>query len=158
MPSNARIAFALALEDVDAQISHASSFAGGSRGAPAAVAGVTRPGRPFTRAATVMLAAGFEGFVEALATETGTHLALTPEQTRDLREQVSRSHGSNVSHIHNLLAAVGLPFILDTISWRGLPRGEVRAFVRELSTARNKIAHGAAPPSAQLKKVQRLVV
>lgn len=155
VPSNARIAFDVALADVDAQIAHAASFAGGTRGAPAAVGGVARPGRPFTRAATVMLAAGFEGFVEALVTEMGSHLSLTPEQSRDLRDQVARSHGSNVGHVHSLLATVGLPFVLDTIGWRGLPRGEVRAFVKELSAARNKIAHGAAPRSAQLVDVQR---
>jgi len=50
----------VALADVDAQIKHSVSFSGGTPGAPAAVAGVARPGRPFTRAAKVLFAAAFD--------------------------------------------------------------------------------------------------
>jgi len=155
MPSNSRTKLDVALADVDAQIKHAVSFAGGTRGAPAAVAGVARPGRPFTRAATVLLAAAFEGYVESLVTETATHLALSAEQVRDLKTLVGRSHGSNIHHIHGLFATVGMPFVLDEIRWRGLPRGAVRTFVKDLSSRRNKIAHGTAPENARLADVQR---
>ncbi len=155
MPSKARDQLGVALSDVDAQIKHAASFAAGKRGAPSAANGLIRPGRPFTRAATVMLAAGFEGFVESLATETAGFLGLSAEQRKDLKDQVGRSHGSNIHHIHALFASIGMPFVLDEIGWRGLPKGEVRNLVKELSKARNQIAHGHAPPSSQLRNAQR---
>lgn len=155
MPSNARHRLDIVLADVDAHIAHARSFAGGTRGRPAAIAGVKHPGRPFIRAATVLLAGAIEGYVEAVVGETGTALKLTPQQSKDLKEQISRSHGANVHHVHALTASVGLPFVADTIGWKGLPKGGVRQLLGDLSTRRNKIAHGSAPEEARVVDVQR---
>lgn len=155
MPSNAFTRLSVALADVDAQIAHAKTFAGGRRGAPASVNGVARPGRPFTRAATVMLAGALEGYVEALAIETGKALGYSPQQMKDLDYVVGRSHGANVGHIHNLFAQVGMPFVLDTVGWKGLPKGTVRKFVGDLAKRRNQIAHGAAPQVAVVVEVER---
>lgn len=155
MPSIARDQLDIVLSDVDAHIAHARSFAGGKRGAPRAVAGVKRPGRPFTRAATVLLAGAMEGYIEAVVAETGRALGLSTQQLKDLDRQINQSHGANVHHVHQLTAAVGLPFVADSIGWRGLPSGGVRQLLRELASRRNKIAHGSAPEGARVAEVQR---
>ena len=155
MPSKARLRLDIVLADVDTHITQARSFAGGKRGRPAAVAGVKHPGRPYIRAATVLLAGAMEGYVEAVVAETGAALKLTPQQTKDLKDQIGRSHGANVHHVHALTASIGLPFVADTIGWKGLPAGGVRQLLGDLSTRRNKIAHGSAPEEARVADVQR---
>lgn len=102
-----------------------------------------------------MLSAAVEAYVEALVTETGTALHLTSEQQKDIKTQVSRSHGMNVYHVHQLSAMVGLPFVVDRVGWRGLPVGEARKLLSDLATSRNKIAHGKAPKNAQLVEIER---
>jgi len=155
MPSLARAQFDIALADVDALIQQAKSFSKGKRGAPASVAGVVRPGRSFTHAAAVLLAGAIEGYVEAVVTETATAQKLTTPQMKELKERVKASHGASVRHVHGLTAHIGLPFVLDTIGWRGLPAGGVRTLLDELSTRRNKVAHGAAPKGARVADVER---
>jgi hypothetical protein len=155
MPSDARTQFSIALADVDAHIAHARSFAGGTRGAPAAVGGVKRPGRPFTHAAAVLLAGAIEGYVEAVVAETAASLGLSTEQLRDLKEQIRGSHGANVKHVHQLTAQIGLPFVLDSIGWNGLPPNGVRNLLTDLSSRRNKIAHGSAPAGSRVSEVVR---
>lgn len=144
----------IALADTDALLAHAKSFAGGKKGAPKAAGGVSRPGRPFTRAATVMLAGATEAFLESLALETGTHLQLSPNQTKDLKSAVDRMHGIGADKVHGIYAMLGCPFILDDLGWKGLPKGSVRDRLAELHKARNKIAHGSAPASARIVSVQ----
>lgn len=155
MTSAARKRLDIVLADVDTHIAQARSFAGGTRGAPAAVAGVKRPGRPYIRAATVLLAGAIEGYVEGVVEETGVALGLSPLQLRDLKSQIARSHGANVHHVHQLTATIGLPFVTDSIGWSGLPRGGVRQLLGDLSTRRNKIAHGSAPKEARVNDVAR---
>ena len=155
MPSVARSRFDVALADVGVHIAHARTFSGGKRGAPAAVGGVARPGRPFTHAAAILLGAAIEGYIEAVVEETAVALGMTTDQLKDLKSQIRSSHGANVHHVHALTAQVGLPFVLDTIGWRGLPPGGVRKLLGDLATRRNKIAHGAAPKGAQVADVQR---
>lgn len=155
MPSEARNRLAIALGDVDALLAHAKSFSNGRRGAPAAVGGISRPGRPFTRAATVLLAGAVEGYVEAVVAETGGHLGLSAQQQRDLQAQIKRSHGANVYHVHQLTAQIGLPFVADQIGWQGLPAGGVRTLLSEIANRRNRIAHGNAPNTANVAEVER---
>lgn len=155
MPSQARQDLDQALADVDAQIEHAKSFSKGARGAPAAHDGRSKPGRPFTRAGVVMLSAAVEGYVESLVMETGTALLLSPAQQKDIKEQVGRSHGMNVHHVHHLTAMVGLPFVVDNVGWRGLPLGTARKLLSELARARNQIAHGRPPAKAQVTDLER---
>ncbi len=155
MPSKALAQLSIALADVDAQIAYAKTFAGGTKGAPGSVDGVARPGRPFTRAATVMLAGALEGFVEALTAEAGGALQYSTEQQKDLKNVIGRSHGANVGHIHNLFAQIGVPFALDRVGWQGIQKGTVRQFVGALSTRRHHIAHGSAPKGAMLADVER---
>lgn len=144
----------VALGDVDSLLQHAQSFAGGKRGAPKSRAGVARPGRPFTRAATVMLAGALEAYLESLALETGKYLNLTAQQSQDLKILTSNMHGISVGKIHGLYATLGCPFILDDFGWKGLPKGTVRSRLSQLHKARNQIAHGNAPEAAQVAKVQ----
>ncbi|WP_448236156.1 hypothetical protein [Microbacterium paulum] len=155
MPSVARTRLDIVIADVDAHIAHARSFAGGTRGAPAAVAGVARPGRPFTRAATVLLAGAMEGYVEAVVSETARALSFTTQQMKDFERQIEFSHGVSVRHLHQLTAVIGLPFVADSIGWKGLPKGGVRQLLADLSSRRNKIAHGAAPDEARVSDVLR---
>lgn len=155
MPSSARYRLDIASADVDAHLAHARSFAGGTRGRPATAGGVKHPGRPFIRAATVLLAGAMRGYVEAVVAETGTALRLTLQRSKDLKEQVNRSHGANVHHVHALTASVGLPFVADTIGWKGLPKGGVRQFLCDLSIRCNKIARGSAIEQARVSDVQR---
>ncbi|MCL3838017.1 hypothetical protein [Aeromicrobium duanguangcaii] len=143
MPSTARAALDRALVDVRANIDHAKTFTGGRRGAPAASAGISRPGRPFLRGAVVLLGAAVEAYVEGLAAEVGGQ-TLSGQQVKDLKEQIRHSHGASARHIHQLLAPLGLPFALDGVSWRGFPRGTARTVLDEIASARNKIAHGNA--------------
>ncbi|WP_146081131.1 hypothetical protein [Pseudoclavibacter sp. AY1H1] len=155
MPSTARTRLDIVLADVDAHIAHARSFAAGRRGAPAAVAGVKRPGRPFTRAATVLLAGAMEGYVEAVALETAGAMSFSPQQLSDFKRQVDMSHGVTVRHLHQITAVIGLPFVADEIGWNGLSQGGVRQLLVDLSSRRNKIAHGAAPDEARVSDVER---
>lgn len=155
MASESRQRLDVVLADVDTHISEAKKFSGGKRGAPAAVGGAKRPGRPFTRAATVLLAGAIEGYVEAVVLETAEKLGLSTQQIKDLKAQIGRSHGANVYHVHQLTAQIGLPFIADSISWSGVRTGSVRTFLGELATRRNKIAHGSAPNGTMLREVER---
>lgn len=143
------------LADVDAHIAQARSFAGGTRGAPPAVGGVKRPGRPFIRAATVLLAGAMEVYFEAVVEETAKMQGLTAAQLKELETQVRASHGANVHHVHRLTAQIGLPFVIDTIGWSGLPRGGGRKLLSDLAARRNRIAHGNAPEEARVQDVFR---
>lgn len=155
MTSKAYTDLHVALADVDALIIHAKSFSGGKQGAPAAVDGVKRPGRPFTHAAVVMLAGATEAFFESLAGETLERLQLTSDQSKDVKNLIKSMHGIGPDKVHGLYAALGLPFILDGLGWKGLPKGTARSRVAELHTKRNKIAHGKAPSAAQVKDVTK---
>lgn len=154
MESHARKDLTTALVDVEALLTQAQSYAGGKRGAPQGHAGAGRPGRPFTRAATVMLAGATEAFFEALALEAAGQLNLTSAQEKDLKDAVSRMHGIGTDKVHALFAMLGCPFILDGLGWKGLPKGSVRARLAGLHLARNKIAHGNAPKNAQVVQVR----
>ena len=160
MTSTARGALNGALLDVKANIDHAKSFTGGRAGAPAAHAGVTRPGRPFLRGAVVLIGAAVEAFVEDLAAEVGTHL-LSPQQAKDLKDQIRFSHGASARHVHQLLATLGMPFALDNMSWSGFPKGTARSVLDEVAAARNKVAHGNAAKArtwlVDLERWHRLV-
>lgn len=150
MPSNARTALSTALADVDSQIDHARTFTRGRRGAPPSANGAVRPGRPFTRAGLVLLAAALEGYVESVVIEGGAAF-LSEDQLKDVKTAAGRSHGANVHHIHQLFSQLGMPFVLDTITWRN--QTDVRGLVTRLAKARNQIAHGSAPKSAQLQQL-----
>lgn len=115
--------------------------------------GFKRPGRPFTHAAVVMLAGATEAFFESLAAETAEKLPLTVEQSKDVKAMINGMHGIGPDKVHGLYAALGCPFVLDEIGWKGLPKGSVRKRVAALHTKRNKIAHGKAPQAAQVRDV-----
>ncbi|WP_114906805.1 hypothetical protein [Ornithinimicrobium murale] len=102
-----------------------------------------------------MLSAAVEGYIESLVVETSTALNLTTQQQKDIADQAGRSHGMNVHHAHTLFASVGMPFVLDGISWQGLPSGGVRDLLKSLAKSRNQIAHGRAPAAAQLTPLER---
>lgn len=160
MPSKSRIQLRSALQDVDANVAHAKSFTRGRKGAPPASAGLAKPGRPFLRGGVVLLGAAVEAYAEGLAKEVG-QLTLTKTQESDVKEMIRFSHGASARHIHQLLAPLGLPFVLDDISWQRFPKGKAREVLDELATARNKIAHGAAPKTrswlVDLERWQKLV-
>ncbi|WP_281964599.1 hypothetical protein [Serinicoccus marinus] len=160
MPSAARTALDTALLDVKANIDHAKTFTGGRAGAPAASAGVKKPGRPFLRGAVVLMGAAVEAYVEGLAAEVGSY-TLSTQQLKDLKDQIKFSHGASARHVHSLLAPLGMPFALDDISWGGFPKGSARTVLDEVASARNKIAHGNAAKTttwiANLDRWYRLV-
>lgn len=160
MPSLARAALDAALVDVRANIDHAKTFTAGRVGAPAASAGVKKPGRPFLRGAVVLLGAAVEAYSEGLAAEVGSH-TLTTQQMKDLKNQIKFSHGASARHVHQLLATLGMPFALDDISWKGFPKGSARTLLDDIASARNKIAHGNAANAktwvADLERWYRLV-
>ena len=74
MPSAARIALDTALVDVRANIDHAKTFTSGRAGAPAANAGVKKPGRPFLRGAVVLTGAAVEAYVTPRIMEAAARL------------------------------------------------------------------------------------
>lgn len=160
MPSNARTELQVTLADVDALLKYAKSFGRGVRGAPGAVDGQPRPGRPFTRAATVTLAGALEAFFESLALETAQLLPLGTSQHADIKNAVKQLHGIGPEKVHGLYAMLGVPFILDELSWQNVQRGTVRERGAKLHTARNQIAHGRAPTNAQVAaaEAQRTLV
>lgn len=82
-------------------------------------------------------------------------LSPTSPLSKDFERQIEFSHGVSVRHLHQLTAVIGLPFVADSIGWKGLPKGGVRQLLADLSSRRNKIAHGAAPDEARVSDVLR---
>lgn len=100
-----------------------------------------------------MLAGATEAFFESLALEPAGKLPLTDEQSKDIKEVVDRMHGIGPGNVHGLYAALGCPFVLDELGWKGLRKGSVRKRLAALRNKRNKIAHGKAPQASQVKDV-----
>lgn len=157
MTSTALKDLEVALADVEFVINHAQSYANGARGAPRGVGSTARPARPFTQAAIVTIAGAVEAYVETLALETMGKLSLTAEQNAHIKEYASRLHGIGVRKIDELYALLGVPFVVDRLSWKNSTAGKARAKLEKLRRARNKIAHGAAPSSSRVKEASNYV-
>ena len=146
-----------ALKDVRALLTQAHTYSGGKKGAPKGTPMSSRPARPFTRAATVMLAGAAEAFLESLAIEAADHLGLQQHQKKEIKEAADRLHGVGADGVNRLYAMLGMPFITDSLGWPGLPKGSVRYRLDQLRTARNKIAHGRAPKNARIVDADHLM-
>lgn len=141
-----------ALGDVDSLIADHPIVTGGGKGAPKA-----RQGAELTRGGTVLLASALEGFVEGLFDEAVDALYKSQSDSRRKEfkhERSGKMHGVSPYKIEMLFSHIGMPWVIDGISWRKFNNASVRDSLQKLTKARNKIAHGDAPKTAQLNKLK----
>ena len=108
-----------------------------------------RPGRPpnleaLNRAAIVLLSAHLEGYIEDVYSEAAT--VLLEGKVKNLEVLVKNAQDSfqnpRPRAIEQLFGTIGLPGILDGISWRRANNDSVRRRLGEFLTLRNDVAHG----------------
>lgn len=139
------------LQDVDEVIAAHVALTGGGRGRP-----IARRGAALTRAGVVLLAAATEGFVEDLFKEAAALLWPTrpPAQMNAyLAATAGRFANANAEATEILLSSLGLPWALDTISWRRFTNSSFRSSLNRLIQSRNEIAHGQRP-TLQLRQLR----
>ncbi|MCC7068652.1 MAG: hypothetical protein IT523_09370 [Burkholderiales bacterium] len=142
MPSEANIKLKTRLLEIDEVISARDSICPAGAGKPA-----QKKGAAVIRAGTTLLAAVFEAFVEELYEKSLDllHPKLTAE-VKELKKHTSeKNHNANNHQVNNLFFYVGIPWIMQSkkICWKKFANKSVRDTLGKLSSARNKIAHGA---------------
>lgn len=143
MPSQANLKLRIRLLEIDEVISARDSICPAGAGKPA-----LKKGAAVIRAGTTLLSAVFEAFVEELYEKSLDLLHPTlPTEVKELKKNTSaKNHNANNHQVNNLFFYVGIPWIMQSnkIRWRKFSNKSVRDTLSELSSARNKIAHGAA--------------
>lgn len=116
-------------------------------------AGAGRPARQKGAAVisggTVLLSALFEGFLEELyelsVDELYQHM---PESDRnELKKHTSRrNNNANVHQVNTLFFYLGIPWVMShrKMRWQNFANSKVQARLRNLSKARNQLAHGGS--------------
>jgi hypothetical protein len=140
MPSRARIMSTLALKDVEELINAHVSVTGGGPGAPAG-----RQGAAISRAATVMVYAALEAFIEELFEEAADlvfHGWTDKQRTEFLDQTVKRFNNADVFKTNYLYFNIGIPWVYNGIRWQKFSNDEVLKVVNALVVKRNQIAHG----------------
>lgn len=125
---------------------------GGGAGKPAGGKGIE-----LTRAATVLLAAALEGFVEDLFDQAVDliHADRTDSERKKFKKATSGRFGNaDVAKTDLLFSHLGYPWIMDRVNWQKFSNSTFKHSLETLVVARNKIAHGRAPDQAQLKKIK----
>jgi len=144
---------------------NAANQAGGQLAQVAAVinALVTKPGKgkpkevdAINRAAYVLLAAHFQGFVDEIHEELGNIVlvgkAVNPAAVIKLvRPPRSNPH---VNIINQMFSGLGVYEIMDSISWKNCDNKTVKSRLTHCLETRNKIAHGTKEPVTKAKVVQ----
>lgn len=143
MASRARNELATRLLDVDELIHAHAKLTGGTKGRPK-----QRQGAAVTRAGVVLLAAATEAFAEDLFEEAAELMYPSASKRRlgGLFDKTTRRlHTANVANVDALFFSLGLPWVLDSISWQKFPNAVFKRSLNDLILARNKIAHGEQP-------------
>lgn len=143
MPSDANNKLKKRLIEIDEVISARDAICPAGAGKPA-----LRKGGAVLNAGTTLLAAVFEGFVEELYEKSLDllHPTLTAE-VKELKKHTSeKNNNANNHQVNNLFFYVGIPWIMmsSKIRWKKFSNKTVRETLANLSTARNKIAHGGS--------------
>lgn len=122
------------------------------------LAGAPGAGRPRTtyqgaaaQGAVVLLCGALEGYVEGVFAE-GVQL-LWPGWVAAKRTAFLKTHTGNFQNAHEfntnrLFAALGFPWIVDSIHWRGFSNAQCRTKLAKLFEARGQVVHGGALPRA----------
>lgn len=88
----------------------------------------------------------FEAFVEELYENSLDllHPTLTAEVSELKKQTSNKNNNSNNHHVNNLFFYAGIPWIMQStkVCWQKFSNNKVRETLSQLSSARNKIAHG----------------
>jgi hypothetical protein len=129
---------------------------------------VTAPGKgkpkevdAINRAAYVLLAAHFQGFVDELHAELGRIIlagkATNPDAVIKLVKPPRSNPHFNV--INQMFSGLGIYEIMDSISWQKCDNKTVKARLTHCLETRNMIAHGKKEPitKAKVKQLKQFV-
>lgn len=144
---------------------NAANQAGGQLAQVAVVfnALVTKPGKgkpkevdAINRAAYVLLAAHFQGFVDEIHAEIGKIVLAGKAADPDAVIKLVKPPRSNphVNIINQMFSGLGVYEIMDSISWQKCDNKTVKNRLTHCLETRNKIAHGKKEPITKSKVVQ----
>jgi hypothetical protein len=118
---------------------------GGARGAPLIVGG-HRVGTSINRSCIVMLSALLQSHVEDVFKDSARRAFPRLDDDADAFEaywkQMKNWGNPSGDNIKNLYLKLGVPNVLETLSWRGLSSSSVIKKLNDLNQIRNQIAHG----------------
>ncbi|WP_175773413.1 HEPN domain-containing protein [Paraburkholderia phenazinium] len=141
MSSDANKKLKKRLLEIDEVISARDAICPKGAGKPA-----LQKGAAVIKAGTTLLAAVFEAFVEELYEKSLDllHPGL-PAEVKDLKKYTSeKNNNANNHQVNNLFFYAGIPWIMQSkkVRWQKFSNKKVQETLGNLSTARNKIAHG----------------
>jgi hypothetical protein len=143
MASDANVKLKKRLLEIDEVVSARDAICSAGAGKPA-----LQKGAAVIRAGTTLLSAVFEAFVEELYEKSLDILHPTlPAEVKELKRYTSeKNNNANNHQVNNLFFYVGIPWIMQSnkIRWQKFSNKKVRETLGNLSTARNKIAHGGS--------------
>ena len=117
---------------------------GGERGAPRVEGGV-RIGASLNRSCVVMLSAMLQSYIEEVFQEAAMEIlpALDDEETcRQYWKQMRDWGNPNSSNIKALFLKIGIPDVLDGITWQRTTTDQIVIKLNTINQLRNDIAHG----------------
>ncbi|MFM0699513.1 HEPN domain-containing protein [Paraburkholderia sediminicola] len=143
MSSDANKKLKKRLLEIDEVISARDAICPVGAGKPA-----LQKGAAVIKAGTTLLAAVFEAFVEELYEKSLDllHPAL-PAEVKELKKYTSeKNNNANNHQVNNLFFYAGVPWIMQStkVRWQKFSNKKVRETLGNLSTARNRIAHGGS--------------
>ncbi|MBC2729976.1 HEPN domain-containing protein [Thiobacillus sp.] len=143
MPSGANVKLKKRLREINEVISARDAICPAGAGKPA-----MQQGAAVIKAGTTLLAAVFEAYVEELYEKSLDLLHPTlPAEVKELKKHTSeKNNNANNHQVNNLFFYAGIPWIMMSpkIRWQKFSNKKVRDTLGELSTARNRIAHGGS--------------
>ena len=140
MPSQAQTELTVRLKDVKEIIEAHVAITGAGRGRPA-----QKQGAAITRAGIVLLSAATEAYVEDLYEEAARliFVGMSDDDLKRLfRNTSKRLNNADVQKTELLFFNLGIPWVLQGISWRNFTNATLRSDLDHLIVARNQIAHG----------------
>ena len=107
------------------------------------------------RAAIVLLSAHLEGYLEDLYAEAAS--SLLRGRVKDLLSLVADGQemfrNPQPGHVERLFRSIGLPKVLERVSWQRATNDSVRKRLSDYTDIRNKIAHGEREIRVRKSKV-----
>lgn len=142
MPSQPLQTLKIRLRDIDEVLAARDAICLPGAGRPA-----KRRGAAVIAGGTVLLAALFEGYLEALY-EVAVDLLYAAQPAADrtkLKEFTSeKNNNANVHQVNTLFFYLGIPWAMShpSVHWQKCTNASVRGRLAAISKARNKLAHG----------------
>ena len=121
---------------------------------------VTLPGRgrraevgALNRAGIVLLSAHLQGYIEDVYEEAARRLLRNAVKSVEALVYEARGRFSNphADVIERLFSSIGLPKILDNVSWQRASNQSIRRRLTGYVQIRNRIAHGSQEPVSKAK-------